>query len=186
MEQEKIRKIMEETGADEATARSALQTSDGDVAIAMRIVRSYQLKEETEATGNKNDPDVSASAPGKTGQASDEDAKQEKEKQSTTQMPDADDIIKAIKEIWRKGNASRLDIERQGRTLLSVSLVVGTIGFVLAPVAALIGLGTALITEYTIKITLDDGTIINVNEFALTRKKSSEQGPAHDANHDYE
>ena len=111
---------------------------------------------------------------------------QEKEKQSTTQMPDADDIIKAIKEIWRKGNASRLDIERQGRTLRSVSLVVGTIGFVLAPVAALIGLGTALITEYTIKITLDDGTIINVNEFALTRKKSSEQSPAQDAYHDYE
>ncbi len=54
--------------------------------------------------------------------------------------------------------------------ILSVSLTVGTIGLVIAPVAAIIGLGTALITDYTIKITLDNGSVINVNEFAVTHK----------------
>ncbi|MEA4889180.1 MAG: DUF4342 domain-containing protein [Clostridiaceae bacterium] len=90
------------------------------------------------------------------------------------QAPQAKDIIDAIKEIWKRSNASRLDIEKDGKTVLSVSLAVGTIGFVLAPVAAIIGVGAALITEYTIKITLDNGTVIDVNEFAMTHKKSSE------------
>ena len=68
--------------------------------------------------------------------------------------------------------------------MLNVSLVIGTIGFVLAPVAALIGIGTALITEYTIKITLDDGTVINVNEFALKRKQAKYDVTARDVTPD--
>jgi hypothetical protein len=92
------------------------------------------------------------------------------------QAPLAGDIIEAIKEIWRKGNASRLDIEKDGRTVLSVSLTVGTIGLLLAPVAALIGIGAALVTEYVVKITLDNGTVINVNEFAVTHKTYTESG----------
>ena len=87
-------------------------------------------------------------------------------------FPNADEIVRAIRETWEKGNASRLDTAKDGRNVFSVSLVVGAIGFVLVPVAALIGIGAALITEYTIKITLDDGTVINVNEFAITRKQT--------------
>lgn len=92
---------------------------------------------------------------------------------TNNQSSTAQDIIDAIKEIWKRGNASRLDIEKGGKTVLSVSLTVGTIGLVLAPVAALIGIGAALITEYIVKITLDNGTVINVNEFAVTHKKST-------------
>jgi hypothetical protein len=91
-----------------------------------------------------------------------------------TQAPQANDILEAIKEIWRKGNASRLDIEKEDKTVLSISLTVGTIGLLIAPVAALIGIGAALITEYTVKITLDNGTVINVNEFAVTHRKSTQ------------
>ncbi len=90
------------------------------------------------------------------------------------QAPQASDIIDAIKEIWRKGNASRLDIEKEGKTVLSISLTVGAIGLLLAPVAALIGIGAALVIDYIVKITLDNGTVINVNEFAVTRKTYSE------------
>ena len=43
---EKVRQVMEQTGAGEKDARSALETSDGDVAIAVRIIRSYRLREE--------------------------------------------------------------------------------------------------------------------------------------------
>jgi hypothetical protein len=88
--------------------------------------------------------------------------------------PQAGDIIEAIKEIWRKGNASRLDIEKDAKTVLSIPLTVGAIGLLLAPVAALIGIGAALVTDYIVKITLDNGTVINVNEFAVTRKSHTE------------
>jgi hypothetical protein len=146
---EKIRQVMEQTGADEAAACSALETSDGDVVIAVRIIRSYRLREEPDGPRG------------------------EEQTQSRQSVPEADDILAAIKEIWKRGNASRLDIAKNGRVVLSVSLVVGTIGFVLVPVAALIGLGTALITDYTITVTMDDGTEINVCDFAVTRKKKT-------------
>lgn len=103
-----------------------------------------------------------------------------------SQIPLVQDIIDAIKEIWKRGNASRLDIEKDGKTVLSISLVVGTIGLVLAPVAAFIGFGAAMITEYTIKITLDNGTVIDVNEFAVTRKKTTEPKDARDVTPDEE
>src|SRR5512133_1319825 len=92
---------------------------------------------------------------------------------TTSQATTAQEIIDAIKEIWKRGNASRLDIEKDGRVVLSVSLTISTIGLILAPVAALIGIGAAMITEYTVKITLDNGTVINVNEFAIKRKKDA-------------
>ena len=98
-----------------------------------------------------------------------------------SQIPLAQDIIDAIKEIWKMGNASRLDIEKEGRSVLSISLTVGTIGLVLAPVAALIGIGAALITEYTIKITLNNGKVININEFAVTHNKSAKSNDSCDA-----
>ncbi|MDD4140025.1 MAG: DUF4342 domain-containing protein [Eubacteriales bacterium] len=150
---EKVRQVIEQTGAGEKDARSALETSDGDVAIAVRIIRSYRLREE--AAGQE----------------------QAKARQSA---PAADEILSAIKEIWKRGNASRLDIAKNGRVVLSVSLVVGTIGFVLAPVAALIGLGTALITDYTITVVMDDGTVINVCDFAANRKKETPPDEAAD------
>jgi hypothetical protein len=89
------------------------------------------------------------------------------------QSPQAQDIFDAISEIWRKGNASSLEIEKNGKSVLNISLTVGTIGLLLAPVASLIGIGAALITEYTIKITLDNGTVIDVNEFVMTRKTTT-------------
>ena len=96
------------------------------------------------------------------------------------QIPHAKEILDAIKEIWNRGNTSRLDIEKGGKTVLSVSLTVGTIGLVLAPVAALIGIGAALITDYVVTITLDNGTVINVNEFAMTRKRPADADAARD------
>ncbi len=163
-EQEKIQKVMSQTGADRETAEAALNTSDGNVDIAVRIINSYNLKHEAKG-GNAGEAEQAGSAE-QTGSAE----KSSQAEQSENRPPKAQDIIDAIKAIWRRGNASRLDIEKNERVILSVSLTVGTIGLVIAPVAAIIGLGTALITDYTIKITLDNGSVINVNEFAVTHK----------------
>jgi hypothetical protein len=74
------------------------------------------------------------------------------------------DWRKAVEEIWEKGNASYLLVEKRGENLLRIPLTVGAVGIVLAPVAAIVGFGAAWITEYTIKIVMDDGEVININE----------------------
>lgn len=186
---EQVDAVMQQTGTDYDTAKAALKTSDGDVAIAVRIIQSYILKEKADARADQaaghaaNDGESSQTSgqdqTGDTGssQAGSTDSSskggQESQNQYDSQIPLAKDIIDAIKEIWKRGNASRLDIEKDGRVVLSVSLTISTIGLILAPVAALIGIGAAMITEYTVKITLDNGTVINVNEFAIKRKKDA-------------
>jgi cell division protein FtsX len=102
------------------------------------------------------------------------------------QAPQAKDILDSIKEIWKRGNASHLDIEKDGKSVLRISLTLGTIGLILAPIAALIGIGAALITDYTVKITLDNGTVINVNDFAVNRQNSAQPDDAKDATPDNE
>ena len=165
-EPEKLDAVIKQTGADCETAKAALKTSDGDVDIAVRIIRTYNLKD-----------DAAFDNTGSSSKSGSDQRSSDGQKQSKTdeQIPLAGDILDAIKDIWKMGNASRLDIEKDGRTLLSISLVIGTIGLVLAPVAALIGIGAALITDYKITITLNNGTVINVNEFAVTHKKPAGQ-----------
>lgn len=166
---QKLIAVMEKTGADCETARAALEASGKDVDTAVRILSTFELrKDAARGGGYKEQKDRQRS-----GKSDDQakDGDQVDQEGDDAQIPLAGEILDAIKEIWKKGNASRLDIEKGGKSLLSVSLTVGTIGLVLAPVAALIGIGAALITDYTITITLDNGTKINVNEFAIKRKK---------------
>jgi len=182
----KVDEVMQQTGTDYDTAKAALTTSDGDVAIAVRIIESYILKEKADAdpdhaagqsaddaanSGSSDQSGDTGSSESSTAGRSDSSSKGDQQNQYDSQIPLAKDIIDAIKEIWKRGNASRLDIEKDGRVVLSVSLTISTIGLILAPVAALIGIGAAMITEYTVKITLDNGTVINVNEFAVKRHK---------------
>ncbi len=137
---------------------------------------------EAEQPGTSGDQSGQSGQSGQAGQAG--QAGPDSGKKSYNQFPPAEDIIEAIKEIWRRGNASRLEIEKDGHTVLSLSLTVGTIGLIIAPVASLIGIGAALITDYTIKITLDNGDVIDVNEFAIHRSKSTKSKDAKDVTPD--
>lgn len=77
-----------------------------------------------------------------------------------------DKVVEAIKDIWKKGNASRLVIENgQGKTALSVSLNVSALAIAIKPVIALIGLGATVITSYSIKVYMDDGEVIDVKDY---------------------
>ena len=157
MDKQKIEEVMNRTGSDFASAEAALKTSDGDVEIAVKIIRSYDLKQEAEAKTRRED-----------------NHRQEEEGKHQDPAPEANEIIDAIKDIWKRGNASQLDIEKNGRKILSLSLVASAIGLILAPVAAIIGLGSALITEYTVKIILDNGTVININDLAIERRQEND------------
>jgi hypothetical protein len=104
-----------------------------------------------------------------------QDSRTQKDNPKSQQDPTAKQILDAIREIWKHGNASHLDIDKDGRHILTVSLTIGTIGLIIAPVAALIGIGAALITDYVVTITLDNGTVINVNEFAVNKAKKTDE-----------
>lgn len=156
MDKQNIEEVMNRTGSDFAAAEAALNTSDGDVEIAVRIIRSYDLKQEAEA------------------KTSQEEKSRKEDSKHQEPAPEANEIIDAIKDIWKRGNASQLDIEKNGRKILSLSLVASAIGLILAPVAAIIGLGSALITEYTVKIILDNGTVININDLAIERRQEND------------
>lgn len=153
---EKIDKVMDRTGASYEEVKTALLASDGDIDQATIYI--LQQRAQGQADG-ADSPDA------------------ESKGQETVYHHGgafASDIIDTIKYLWEKGNASTLIIEKGGKQLLNLSLTMGTIGLVIAPVAAIIGLGAALITEYTIIVILDDGKVINVNELALTRKSTKE------------
>ena len=79
--------------------------------------------------------------------------------------------MEAVKEIWRKGNASRLVVENKGETVLSLSLTTSAIGMLLALPASLLGLSAAYIYDYSFKIIMDNGEVIDVKEYLKDKSK---------------
>lgn len=82
-----------------------------------------------------------------------------------------DEIVDAIKEIWRKGNASRLLVEKDNETVLSLSLTTSAIGMILALPASLLGISAAYIYDYSFKIIMDNGELIDVKEYLKDKSK---------------
>lgn len=138
---EKIDYVMNSTHSSYEVVKKALLETDGDVDEAIKIIKNSSIMV-IENESNENFT-----------QSDDED------------KITFDDILDAIKEIWAKGNASKLSIEKNGEIVLNLSLTVSAIGVILAPVAAVIGIGLFLIDDYEFKITLDTGEIINVKSY---------------------
>jgi len=62
-----------------------------------------------------------------------------------------EDIVKKVKEIIKKGNASRIIIKNEkGNSIIEMPVTVGVIGAAFAPVLAAVGALAALLTECTI------------------------------------
>jgi len=78
----------------------------------------------------------------------------------------ARDIIATLKEYIRKGNVSRIIIEKEdeNEVILNLPLTVGAVGMILAPVVAIIGLGATVLNKITVKIVDSEGKIININK----------------------
>ncbi|MEO6213455.1 MAG: DUF4342 domain-containing protein [Vicinamibacterales bacterium] len=60
-----------------------------------------------------------------------------------------------LNEVIREGNARRVVVEYQGRTVAEFPLTVGVIGALIAPIAAAIGGIVALLKDCTIRIERD-------------------------------
>ncbi len=82
------------------------------------------------------------------------------------------DIIDTLKEFIRKGNVSRIIITDDGVTLLNIPVTFGAIGMILAPVIAVIGVGTVLVTNINVSIQDSQGNIIDLNKETSERMEN--------------
>lgn len=79
------------------------------------------------------------------------------------------DIIDTLKEFIRRGNVSRIIVSDGENTLLNLPVTVGAIGVVLGPVAALLGLGAAIVTNLNVSILDHNGKLIDLNKVTAER-----------------
>ena len=159
----KIDYVINITGASYDIVRKALLDSDGDVDVAISYIRE-----------GKYDVNIDPSKIYENEEEKESDPKGER-KSSKDYVDDVinylDEILEAIKEIWRKGNASRLLVENNGETVLSLSLTTSAIGMLLALPASLLGLSAAYVYDYSFKIIMDNGEVIDVKEYLKDKSK---------------
>ena len=63
-----------------------------------------------------------------------------------------DQLVDAVGRILREGNARRVIIKQDGRSIAEFPLTVGVIGAVFAPVLAAVGALAAALTECTVEV----------------------------------
>lgn len=74
------------------------------------------------------------------------------------------DLIDTLKDFLKKGNVTRVIVEKDGDIVLNLPVTVGAIGLVLSPIVAVLGIGTAVWAKYTIKLIKEDGEEVDVNK----------------------
>ena len=159
----KIDYVINITGASYDIVRKALLDSDGDVDVAISYIREgkYDVNvEPSKVYENEEEKESDPKGERKTGRGYVDDV-----------INYLDEILEAIKDIWRKGNASRLLVENKGETVLSLSLTTSAIGMLLALPASLLGLSAAYVYDYSFKIIMDNGEVIDVKEYLKDKSK---------------
>lgn len=87
----------------------------------------------------------------------------------------ADEIVSSIKEIWNKGNASKLIVEdKSGEVILNIPLTASAITIALNPLLILFAIGGIVITTANFKIIMDDGKVVDIKEYINTKKSKEE------------
>ena len=133
---EKIDYVMNVTHVPYEVVRKYLLECDGDVDLAINKIRE-EYDDITHETSSEN----------------------------KKEFVSFEDIKNAIHDIWIKGNASKLVVEKNGEIVLSLPLTVSALGVVLAPFASLIGTGVVLIDDFDFKIILKDGKEIDIKDY---------------------
>ena len=86
------------------------------------------------------------------------------EKNSTKAKKDA--LISRMKELFEKGNVSRIVVSREDSTFLNIPLNIGIVGTVIAPWGMIAGVVAALGFKCKIEFIKDDGSVIDLSEKA--------------------
>ena len=154
---EKIDYVISVTGASYGDVREALLAADGDVDKAIRLLMG---EENTEDQKQKNEGfDF-------------KDARTKAEDISDSISNFGEEVIDAVKDFWEKGNATKLVVmDEKDEVILNVSMNLGAIWTVIAPVAALMGVGIGIISRWEFYIYLDDGKVINVKDYITNKHR---------------
>jgi len=73
-------------------------------------------------------------------------------------------LFASIKELVKKGNVSRIQVKKDGETILNVPVNAGILGVVIAPIASVVGVVAAFGFKCVIEVVRTDGTIIDVSD----------------------
>jgi hypothetical protein len=76
-----------------------------------------------------------------------------------------------LKKFGERENARRLLVEKDDETVLSLSLTTSAIGIALALPASLLGLSAAYVYDYSFKIIMEDGEVIDIKEYLKDKNK---------------
>lgn len=155
---EKVDYVMNATGKSYEEVREALLENDGNVDRAISYLEGKE-KAEGEKTGkgfNFNTEKIENLA---------------------------DEIVSSIKEIWNKGNASKLVVEdKNGEVILNIPLTASAITIALNPLLVLFAIGGIVITTANFKIIMDDGKVVDIKEYINTKKSKEEPEKPEDEN----
>ena len=135
---ESIDYVINMTGASYDDVRVALLEADGNVDKAIKLIN-----ERGQGTKTKEEQ-----------KEEEKSGKSWREYTSKTighVQQSLDEILDGIKDILKKGNARKLLIEKDGETVLSLSLTVSAIGFVINPIVATLGVGAEATATETAK-----------------------------------
>lgn len=155
---EKVDYVMNATGKSYEEVREALLENDGNVDRAISYLEGKE-KAEGEKTGkgfNFNTDKIENLA---------------------------DEIVSSIKEIWNKGNASKLVVEdKNGEVVLNIPLTASAITIALNPLLMLFAIGGIVITTANFKIIMDDGKVIDIKEYIMANKSKTDAKKSEDEN----
>ncbi|MDU1954800.1 MAG: DUF4342 domain-containing protein [Peptoniphilus lacydonensis] len=165
----KIDYVINTTGASYDIVRKALLDSDGDVDLAIEYINDGKYEE-------KENQNFFEEEDSKVFEDEEEKSSNEKKRRAGKEYVDEvvnylDEIVDAIKEIWRKGNARRLVVEKDNETVLSLSLTTSAIGMILALPASLLGISAAYVYDYSFKIIMESGEVIDIKEYLKDKSK---------------
>ena len=104
--------------------------------------------------------------------------KQKEEEKGSGSMR-ASDLLETLREFIRRGNVSRVIVSDKENVLLNIPVTIGAVGVILAPVAAVIGVGAVIFTNLNISILDHKGETIDINKVTAERleffKKKAEK-----------
>lgn len=88
------------------------------------------------------------------------------------------EVIKALKDLMKSGNVTRIVVEKDEKTVMNIPVTFGALGAVFLTSATVVALVATLATGCIIKIHKEDGDIINVNDKAAEMMKHTKEKAA--------
>ena len=154
---EKVDYVMARTGASYEEVRAILLQTNGDVDEAIAILEGRSSEKPGEDAYRQGF----------------EDAQNEKKSSFAQAHVEAflEEITDAIREMWRRGEAARLEISDGQNIIMSLNLSAGPVGLILAPVVGLVGLGASVISTYEFRVIRRDGKVVDVRDWIKSHRR---------------